>query len=162
VKKIFFVKALILISFVLFAFLGYSQEMKTITWVAYKTKFNVPGDFYVTKSTDTYWEGNNTDISISIYPKKDENLSQDKMNSTILTWATDNGVIKIGEVKALDSKKVNGYNGVFCEGEKEGFIIETLLIVDPDFPENSLYIWISYKELQADMVFKIITSFTPN
>ena len=136
--------------------------MTAITWVAYKTKFKVPSDFIVTKSTDNYWEGNNADISMSIYPKKGENLSQDKMNSAILAWATDNGVTKIGEVKTLDSKKINGYNGVFCEGEMDDFIIETLLIVDPDFPENSLYIWVSYKEVQSDTVVKMLNSFTPN
>lgn len=156
------IRSLVVLMFFLMTFSGYTQEMKTFTWDAYKTKFQVPTSFTVTKSSGDYWSGTNNDITMSIYPRKNENLSPDKIKASVLTWATDNGVTDIGEAIILDSDKLNGYNGVLYEGVVKGFPVGTLLIVDPDYPNISLYIWISYRAGLEDTVLKMLMSFTPN
>lgn len=140
---------------------GFAQ-MKTYTWDTYKTKFKVPSDFELDESTGTKWIGHNRNINLSIYPRKDEKLSQREMKNAVYDWAVDNGVKNIGDAIELDEEKLNGYWGVLYEGEKDGFSIGTMLIVDPDYPDISIYIWVSYREAYTDDVLDMLKSFTPN
>jgi hypothetical protein len=137
-------------------------QMKTFTWDTYKTKFKVPDDFEVDESTSEKWIGHNPNINLSIYPRKDENLTKREMTKGVYNWAVDNGVKNIGDVVELDEEKLNGYWGVLYEGEKEGFSIGTMLIVDPDYPNITIYIWVSYREAYTDQVLEMLKSFTPN
>ncbi|MEI6124187.1 MAG: hypothetical protein WCQ95_11240 [Bacteroidota bacterium] len=137
-------------------------QMKTFTWDSYKTKFKVPDNFVVDESTGEKWLGHNSDITLSIYPRKDENLSDREMRSAVRTWAVDNGVTNLGDAVDLDSEKLNGYNGVLYEGEKDGFPVATMLIIDPDYPSITIYIWVSYREGSSDTVLDLLMSFTPN
>lgn len=137
-------------------------QMKTFTWDTYKTKFKVPSDFIVDESTGTKWVGHNRNINLSIYPRKDENLTTREMKTAIYDWAVDNGVKNIGELTELDEEKLNGYWGVLYEGTKDGFNVGTMLIVDPDYPNISIYIWVSYREGYEDDVIEMLMSFTPN
>ncbi len=137
-------------------------QTKTYTWDSYKTKFKVPDDFVLDESTGEKWLGHNGDITLSIYPRKGENLTSRQMRNAVHTWAEDNGVKNIGDAVDLDEKKLNGYTGVLYEGDKDGFPIGTMLIVDPDYPDITIYIWVSYREGQSDKVLDILMSFTPN
>jgi hypothetical protein len=139
-----------------------AQDMKVFTWDAYKTKFSVPKDFRVTKSSGEYWSGTNDDITMSIYPRKDENLSQRAMKNSVYQWAVDNKVKDIGDLTELDADKLNGYWGDMYEGNIDGFPVALMLIVDPDYPEISLYIWISYRAGNSDTVIDMLMSFMPN
>ncbi len=155
---------LALLSFLLFfvsSGLFAQTAMKTYSWENYKTKFKVPENFRVTESSDARWSGTNDDITLSIYPRTGENLSVSDMQSAVYNWAVQNGVIEIGDITELDSEKLNGYWGYLYEGSKDGFPIGTMLIVDPDFPQISLYIWVSYREGFEDTVIDILMSFTP-
>ena len=137
-------------------------QMKTFTWDSYKTKFKVPEDFKIDESTSEKWIGSNAKINLSIYPRKDENLTHREMDKAVHQWAVDNGVTDIGEMVELDESKLNGYWGVLYEGKKDGFSIGTMLIVDPDYPNISLYIWVSYDDIYSDTVLEMLKSFTPN
>jgi hypothetical protein len=137
-------------------------QMKTFTWDAYKTKFKVPDDFTVDESTGEKWIGHNSNINLSIYPRKDETLNHREMDKAVHQWAVDNGVKNIGDMVELDEEKLNGYWGVLYEGDKDGFSVGTMLIVDPDYPSISIYIWVSYREAYTDQVLEMLKSFTPN
>lgn len=137
-------------------------QMKTFTWDAYKTKFKVPQDFEIDESTGEKWIGHNDGINLSIYPRKDEKLSKREMTQSVYDWAVDNGVKNIGDVVELDEEKLNGYWGVLYEGEKNSLSVGTMLIVDPDYPNISIYIWVNYKERETDTVLEMLKSFTPN
>lgn len=139
-----------------------AQEMKSFTWDTYKTKFSIPYDFRVTESTGTTWSGTNDLITLSIFPRENENLSRTGMNNAVYNWAVDNGVKEIGDVTELDSDKLNGYWGVMYEGSLDGYPVATMLLVDPDFPEISLYIWVAYTAGYEDTVIDMLMSFTPN
>jgi hypothetical protein len=159
------VKLTVLLVFVAMFFISGTHafgQMKTFTWDTYKTKFKVPSDFEVDESTGEKWIGHNRNINLSIYPRKDENLSHREMTKANYEWATDNGVKNIGDVVELDESKLNGYWGVLYEGDKDGFSIGTMLIVDPDYPNISFYIWVSYRESETDTVLEMLKSFTPN
>jgi hypothetical protein len=149
----------VLILFVPFMSIG---QTKTYTWDSYKTKFKVPSDFVVDESTGSKWVGHNDHINLSIYPRKDENLTHREMSKAVYDWAVDNGVRGIGDEVELDTEKLNGYWGYLYEGKKNGFEVATMLIVDPDYPEISLYIWVSYDEEYSDEVIDMLKSFTPN
>jgi hypothetical protein len=159
------VKLSVLLVFVAMFFLSGTHvfgQMKTFTWDAYKTKFKVPDDFVVDESTGEKWIGHNRSINLSIYPRKDETLSHREMTKAVYDWAVDNGVKNIGDLVELDEEKLNGYWGVLYEGDKDGFSVGTMLIVDPDYPSISIYIWVSYRESSTDQVLEMLKSFTPN
>ena len=158
-------KLSVLLVFVAMFFLSGTHvfgQMKTFTWDAYKTKFKVPDDFEVDESTGEKWIGHNPGINLSIYPRKDEKLSHREMTKALYDWAVDNGVKNIGDVVELDEDKLNGYWGVLYEGEKNSLSVGTMLIVDPDYPDISIYIWVNYKERETDTVLEMLKSFTPN
>lgn len=151
------------IAIVLFGFgSAFAQDWRTFTWEPYKTKFKVPGDFTVTTSSGDEWSGTNRKITMDIYPRKSENLSRNEMKNNLYSWAADNGVTDIGEVVVLDEAKLNGYWGYLYEGYKGEFPVGVMLIVDPDYPDISLYIWVSYKAEYQDTVIEMLMSFTPN
>jgi hypothetical protein len=139
-----------------------AQSMKTFTWDPYKTKFSVPSDFRVTTSSGDEWSGTNGDITLSIFPRNGENLSAEGMIDADYNWAVSSGVKEIGDVTVLDADKLNGYWGVMYEGVLDGFPVATMLIVDPDYPDISLYIWVSYRTGLEDSVIEMLMSFTPN
>jgi hypothetical protein len=158
-------KLTVLLVFVAMFFLSGTHvfgQMKTFTWDTYKTKFKVPDDFEVDESTSEKWIGHNDGINLSIYPRKDEKLSHREMDKAVHQWAVDNGVKNIGDVVELDEEKLNGYWGVLYEGDKDGLSVGTMLIVDPDYPDISIYIWVNYKERETDRVLEMLKSFTPN
>lgn len=160
-KNAKFVMALLLTVLFAFSASGVFAQMKIYTWEPYKTKFKVPDNFRVTESSGTKWSGTNSDITLSIYPRKDEKLSASGMKSALYQWAVDNGVKNIGDATDLDSEKLNGYWGYLYEGNIDGFPVGTMLIVDPDYPDISLYIWVSYRSGLEDTVIEVLMSFTP-
>ncbi len=83
------------------------------------------------------------------------------MGETLKTWSTDNGVLIESDVIELDEEKMNGYQGVLIEGTKDDYAIGTMLIVDPDYVDISLYIWVSYDPDYVDTVIEMLMSFTP-
>lgn len=155
------IPAIIVLVLTLVSNIGFAQ-MQTYTWDSYKTKFDIPTDFKVTTSTGELWTGTNDKITVSLYPRKDENLTTTQMQKAIYDWAVSNDVKNIGELTILDEEKLNGYWGYLYEGTIDGNPVATMLISDPDFPEITIYIWISYLEGQDDTVIEILKSFTPS
>jgi hypothetical protein len=141
---------------------GYAQDWQEYTWSSYKTKFKVPSNFRVTTSSGEEWSGTNDDIALTIYPRKGENLTQRAMDRALTNWANDQGVGNLTEIVDLDSKKLNGYWGVLIEGTKDNWPVALMLIVDPDYPDTSMYVWVSYREGLVDTVLQILYSFIPS
>lgn len=151
-------KTALICCFLISSFL-HAQDI-TYTWDSYKTKFKIPPDFVVSKSDGYNFIAGNTDINLTIYPKNGEYLSYREMKSYLLDWANRNVVINLTETTSLNN--LNGYWGVFVEGTKDNFPVVLLLLVDPDFPEYSLYVWISYRAEKLDRALNILYSFEPN
>ncbi len=161
-KRVKSLKNLFVILFVgAFTLSSYAQRMQQYTWDDYKTKFSVPTTFVVNSSTGEMWSGGNDDINLTIFPRKGENLSQQGMDEALINWANGEGVTGLGNVTDIDSQKLNGYWGVFIEGNKGEFPVCLMLIIDPDYPDTSMYIWVSYRAGMEDTVLKILYSFTP-
>jgi hypothetical protein len=48
------------------------------------------------------------------------------------------------------------------EGTIDNFPVALMLIIDPDYPSLSMYVWVSYKAGLEDTVIDMLMSFTPN
>lgn len=119
----------------------------------------------INKSDASVYEATNRNITMDIYPRKGENLTYDGMKQALLNWATDLnmswGRTSSGETQPIYLKNINGYWGCAIDGSKNGFSASVLLLEDPDNPDITFYIWISYaKEYYHDVV-NILKSFTP-
>ncbi len=158
-------KKTIAFSMVLFALMltssVFGQDWRSFTWDEYKTKFDIPSDFEVTTNTSEKFSASNGKITLSIYPRKDENLDWDNMQAALQKWADGNEVEDQSEIIELDEEKLNGYWGVMIEGTKSDYSVAQMLIVDPDFTEISLYIWVAYDNDQVDTVLEMLMSFEP-
>lgn len=161
-KKSLLLKTLILTFLMIGGGRLLAQDMTDYTWTDYKTKFSVPSNFKLTENSGTRWSGSNGDITMTLYPRKGENLSYADMQKNLYSWAVDAGVKDIGTLTELDEEKLNGYWGMMYEGNASGFPVATMLIVDPDYPDISIYIWVSYREGFEDTVINMLMSFTPN
>jgi hypothetical protein len=152
--------SLIILSF--FANNVAAQEMVSYTWSDYKTQFNIPKSFTVQQNDNTIFSAGSDNINLTIYPRKDEKMLEDNMSGNLRTWSKSNELKNLGEVTELDETKLNGYWGVFQEGEtKDGYQVFVMLIIDPDYTDTGFYVWLSYSEGNEDACLKILQSFTP-
>jgi len=154
-------KAISTLFFAFFILTGFSfAQNVTYSWDIYKTKFTVPKSFKVTQNDTEAFIAGNSDINLSIYPRKKEHLAYVAMKGAVKTWADQSGVS--GYTEAEYVKNLNGYWGCWVEGVKDSYPTFLMLAIDPDFPEISLYIWISYNQDKVDVATEILKSFTPN
>ncbi len=138
-----------------------SAQMKSWTWDTYKVKYSAPSNFKISKNTKEAFSAGNTNINLTIYPRTGENLGQGDMVAALRKWAHSSKVTFTGTPEELDD--LNGYWGVYLDGTAEnGNPTTLLLLVDPDYPEISLYIWLQYQDGYVDTAVAILKSFTPN
>ncbi|HNW90595.1 MAG TPA: hypothetical protein PKN48_13095 [Bacteroidales bacterium] len=152
---------ILLTIFCLITVSGVFAQLKPYSWDSFKIKFKVPENFVVDEATANTWIGHNSKITLSIYPRKGENLSGESLKTALNNWTVANGVTNLDEGTEIDPEKLNRYNGYLYEGVSNTFLVETMLIVDPDYPGISFYIFIHYKAGSEDDVLNILTSFTP-
>ncbi|MDD4215038.1 MAG: hypothetical protein PHR81_09525, partial [Bacteroidales bacterium] len=58
-------------------------------------------------------------------------------------------------------EKMNRYSGFLHEGTVDNYKVEAALLVDPDYPNISFYIFIKYTNERLDDVINILSSFAP-
>lgn len=144
----------------------HGQTLQLWTWDTYRIKFKAPDNLVVQKNDATVYEATNKAMALDIYPRKGENLTYDGMKNAIIKWANDldlsyNTENSAGDTQPIYLENINGYWGCAIDGSKTGFPATVMLIVNPDYPDLSFYIWISYsKEYYHDAV-AVLKSFTP-
>ncbi|MCU0391028.1 MAG: hypothetical protein MUE81_07910 [Thermoflexibacter sp.] len=137
---------------------GFAQDLTTWTWDTYKMQFDVPSNFKVIKNNANVFEASNGNITLSIYPRKGQNLTYGKMQNAIISWANQNGLTSDTGAEYLEN--LNGYWGCYIDGSAKGFPTSALLLIDPDYTDISLYVWISYREGYEDTAVAMLKSFT--
>jgi len=143
-----------------------SQTLKLWTWDSYNMKFRIPDNMTVVYNDDTRFEATNTVITLDIYPRKGENLTYSGMKSAIVRWAVQEQLVyndynSSNESQPIYMKNLNGYWGCAIDGEKAANPASMLLLVNPDNPDISLYVWIAYKNDYYQDVMQILKSFQP-
>ena len=142
-------------------------KLKKWNWDDYKMSFQAPDNMTVTESTGEGFKATNNYITLNIYPRKNENLTYEGMKSAIKKWAVQTNLnyetynISNGEKQPFYLSNLNRYSGCAIDGSKEGFPASMILITDPDYPEISFYIWLSYAREYADDAVVILKSFKP-
>ncbi|HTM93818.1 MAG TPA: hypothetical protein VL095_15455 [Flavisolibacter sp.] len=136
-------------------------QMKSWTWSNYKMKFQAPNTFTIKESSATVFSAGNDNIYLTIYPKKGEKLTYERMKDALQKWARDNGVewnsSDLGYMSSL-----NRYWGYYIDGKgSNGLPTSLLLLVDPDYTDNSFYVWLQYQSGYVDTVVDILKSFKP-
>ena len=143
-----------------------AQTLEAWTWDTYKMKFKAPDNMRVQENDASSFQATNDKITLDIYPRKGENLTYDGMKNAIISWAnqTDlayNDYNANGDAQPIYMDNLNGYWGCAIDGKKQGFPASMLLLVDPDYPDISFYIWISYSSEYYHDVLSILKSFQP-
>jgi hypothetical protein len=143
-----------------------AQSLESWTWDTYNMKFKAPDNMRVEQNDATTFQATNDKITMDIYPRKGENLTYDGMKQAIINWASQTGLRyqtynSSGDAQPIYLDNVNGYWGCAIDGKKQGFPASMLLLVDPDFPDISFYIWISYSDEYYHDAVTILKSFQP-
>lgn len=151
----------------LFCTLLHAQTLESWTWDTYKMKFKAPDNMRVLENNADHFSATNDNISLDIYPRKDENLTYDGMKNAIIRWAGQSGLSyssynNSGDLQPIYLDDLNGYWGCAIDGKKQGFPATMLLLVDPDYSEISFYVWISYSNAYYHDAISILNSFEPN
>lgn len=153
-------KSLLLFAFVALSHLA-SAQMKTWTWDTYKIKYSAPSNFKVSQNTKDVFSAGNQNVNLTIYPRTGESLGYDDMTNALRKWAKSSKVSFTGTPEQLND--LNGYWGVYIDGTAEnGNPTTMLLLIDPDYPEIALYVWLQYQDGYVDTAVEILKSFTPN
>src|SRR5580765_327097 len=143
-----------------------AQSLETWTWDSYKMKFKAPDNMRVVKNNADVFEATNDNITMDIYPRQGENLTYDGMKTAIMNWASQSGLSyntynSSGDAQPIYLDDLNGYWGSAIDGKKSGYPTSMLLLVDPDYPDISFYIWLSYANEYYHDAVAILKSFQP-
>jgi hypothetical protein len=146
--------------------LAEAQFLKSWTWDNYKMKFRLPDNMTVQESAADKFQATNKVITIDIYPRRGDNLSYSGMKNAIIDWAATtrmryNEYNNSGDAQPIYLKNINGYWGCAIDGEKNGVPASILLLVNPDFPDISFYVWLSYLDDYYHDAVQILKSFEP-
>jgi len=142
------------------------QALKAFTWDTYKMKFKISDDMTVVDNNANKFEATNHNITMDIYPRKGENLTYSGMKNAIINWATQESLRYAaqntsGDDQPIYLKNLNGYWGCAIDGTKNSTAATMLLLVDPDYPDISFYVWISYLDGYYQDALQILKSFQP-
>jgi Dihydro-orotase-like len=143
-----------------------SQTLQTWTWDQYKMQFKAPDNMTVNQNDASAFRATNNNITLEIYPRQGENLTYDGMKNAIINWANQSSLSfnpynSNGDAQPIYLSNVNGYWGCAIDGTKSGYSASALLLVDPDYPNISFYVWISYAEEYYHDAVTILKSFEP-
>jgi hypothetical protein len=152
-------KSLISILLLIISSIVSAQTLQTWTWETYKMKFKAPDNMIVQQNNADSYQATNNNITLNIYPRTGENLTYDGMKNAISNWANQ---VSLSYTKGpIYLENINRYWGCAIDGTKQGFSATAVLLVDPDYPDISFYVWISYaREYYHDAV-AILRSFQP-
>lgn len=138
-----------------------NADLKTWNWTSYKVQFKAPSDFTIDENSGSKWDGGNGKLHLSIYPKKGEEIERSQLKSLLRSWARDTKVTYSEDVQTMSN--LNGYWGVYIDGKgSNGLPTSILLLVDPDDPSISFYIWLQYQSGYLDTAVDILKSFKPS
>jgi len=139
----------------------YAQALKAWNWTDYKMKFQAPNDFTIKESSGTIFSAGNDHLYLTIYPKKGENLTYSGMKDALQKWARSSKVDWNADDLGYTSS-LNRYWGYYIDGTGEnGLPTSLLLLVDPDYPEFSFYVWLQYQSGYLDTAVSMLKSFKP-
>lgn len=156
-KKTFIISAIALL-ITGFSFAQYTDY----TWDTYKTKFQIATDMTVQESTADYFSAGNFDINLTISPQKGGSNSYADLQSGLKAWVKQNNVT-VSSKGYLHLEDLNGYHGCMIDGYYNGTQqVFMMNVVDPDYTDIHLYVWIAYNTKSYDKAEKILYSFTPN
>lgn len=155
-----YLKSLLTITLVTVFSLASAQTLKSWNWDYYKMKFKAPDNFVVKESTSEKFEATNGNMTLDIYPRVGENLTYDGMKNATVKWANQLSMYYTGN-QPIYLSNINRYWGCAIDGSKNGFPSSIVLLVDPDMPDISFYIWISYRKEYYHDAVAILKSFTP-
>ena len=119
------------------------------------------------KNDATVYEAGNGNLFLDIYPRKGENLTYDGMKNAIIKWADDlnlsyNSINASEDKQPIYLENINGYWGCAIDGHSSNGLPATImLIVNPDDPDLSFYIWINYSDEYYHDAVAVLKSFTP-
>ncbi|HEU5051690.1 MAG TPA: hypothetical protein VFT78_01190 [Hanamia sp.] len=145
---------------------AHSQSLKLWTWNSYNMRFKIPDNMSIVYNDNTRFEATNQVITIDIYPRKGEDLTYSGMKNAIVAWAQQeqlryNYYNKYNNEQPIYLKDLNRYWGCAIDGTKGGNPATMLLLVNPDNPDISLYVWIAYNDDYYQDVMQILESFEP-
>ncbi|MGN6802825.1 MAG: hypothetical protein ACTHJN_13065 [Ginsengibacter sp.] len=145
---------------------AHSQSLKLWTWNSYNMQFKLPDNMSIVYNDDKRFEATNRAITIDIYPRKGEDLTYSGMKKAIVAWAQQeqlyyNRYDVNNEEQPIYLDNLNRYWGCAIDGAKGGNPATMLLLVNPDKPDISLYVWIAYNNGYSQDVMQILESFEP-
>ena len=143
-----------------------AQTLKLWEWDTYKLKFRAPDDLILQKNDATIYEAGNSNMYLDIYPHKGDNLTYEGMKNSFIKWADDLGLSystanASGNTQPIYLENLNGFQGCAIDGTKNNLPATVLVIVNPQEPEFSFYIWINYKSDYYQDAVAVLKSFTP-
>jgi|HubBroStandDraft_6_1064221.scaffolds.fasta_scaffold489227_1 hypothetical protein len=158
----FFAPILLMIT----TYFGNAQTLQQWTWETYKIKFKAPDNLVLKKNDATVYEAGNSSLYLDIYPRSGENLTYDGMKNALVKWANSIGLLynaqnSDGNSQPIYLENLNGYWGCAIDGTSKGLPATIMLIVHPNHPELSFYIWINYSKEYYHDAIAILKSFTP-
>lgn len=147
-------KLIVLAFCLLFTLHSFSQKFKDFKWDKYKIGFSIPTDFKITENTETEFTAENNNLFLTLSPIKDRTIDHDHLQELLLEMAKE---LKYDEIDDADELELDGLEGYFIEGKKDGVNAVLVALLNPKSSTN-LFMVIIYKDKTPDDAIEIISS----
>ncbi len=145
-------KTSLLLFFFSFLLLSQSQAQQNYTWEEYGIAFSLADDFKETTNNIEEFSAVGDGMNMSIIPFKDADV--DDADITVYTMAIA-ASLELGRIDDVNVIDVNGFNGGYAEGEKDGAKIFIMGLIDPDSDTN-FFVIITFQDQDANAIDEAI------
>jgi hypothetical protein len=117
----------------LFSNVIYSQDKWDFEWEQHNIAFTLAEDFKTVTNTDDEFSAKGDGMEFSIFPFSDASIDHSNITKYTLDIAKSISLEKLDDVDVID---MNGLEGAYVEGYKEGSRIVLLGFIDPASETN--------------------------
>lgn len=124
-------QSLLAVLFVLATLSANAQQQ--FVWNQYKIAMTLHDDFKVTKNTDTEFRASGVGMEVYVDVWENKNVSLDNMDEALIAYANSS---KMDNLDTAHEVHINGLEGYYIEGERNGDRIMIVGLIDPNSHTN--------------------------
>lgn len=122
------------------------SSQQNYMWDEYGLSFSLADDFKETANSDSEFSAVGDGMNMSIIPFLDADIDDTDITAYTLAAAA---MLELGRVDDVNFIEVNGFQGGYAEGEKDGAKIFLMGLIDPDSDTN-FFVIITFLDQDAN------------
>ena len=126
-----------------------AQVWRQYEWEYFNIKFELPDHFTVTINTAEALKASGEGIEFALYPFKDTEMKGMDLAEFIIRKAEND--LNLSEINEMELVEIDGLNGGFVAGSKDGLLYMVLGLIDAE-TDNNFYAFVAFDAEQKEVI----------